>query len=243
MNVNEILEDLSYSWSSMEAQDFNRFLLIGKTVQAKKMLLEEIGEKEANAVMKYFKEKHDAPMDLEAINAKDIVFNQEQQYLFKLGSMIYTSTVRMEHGKMLFFARDDYYPIDNATQIWIIKKEIVENAEYVLLKFNHNNVSERDKGLVGVKVTSLKDWEKQIKEKIQTTLDNEGKISYANGDDFKTVEDLMNHITLTKVSKSEFELLAKNVKNDNDLTIFSIGSYPEDVLAYRPTVKTKMKIK
>lgn len=134
INVYEILEDLSYSWSSPEAKDFQEKVKQEKYKSAEKMLKNEgLGKKEVEAVMNYFKEKYHAkkvlveilPQDYETLQNRDNV-------LVSYGNVLSSTTISNEedythHKGNCFFDKDAYHyvPLKQATQVW--KIEVVKN--------------------------------------------------------------------------------------------------------------------
>lgn len=134
VDVENILEDLSYSWSSPEAQDFQEKIKQGKDKSAEKMLkLSGLNKEEVKAVMEYYKEKYTAkkvlveilPNDYDSLNERDIV-------LVSYGSILFSTLISKEedythHKGVCFFDKQayQYVPLRKAAQVW--KVIIVKN--------------------------------------------------------------------------------------------------------------------
>lgn len=134
VDVEKILDDLSYSWSSPEAEHFQECIKTGQDKKAEKMLKEEgLNKESVQAVMEYFKEKYTAkkvlvevlPKDYETLKENDIV-------LVSYGSILFSTRVSHEerytdHKGLCFFDKEAYHyvPLTKATQVW--KVEVVKS--------------------------------------------------------------------------------------------------------------------
>lgn len=120
INIEDLLHDLSYTWNRMEVDSFHEYMKEGKFTKAKKMLLVDLEENEAQAVLDYFKKKNESKMELVPIEIKDIPLElSNQRYLFKYGDALYTSKVEIFREKITFFA-NDFIPLEKAQQAWVI---------------------------------------------------------------------------------------------------------------------------
>lgn len=134
VDIENILEDLSYSWSSPEAQDFQEKIKQGKDKSAEKMLKESgLSKEEVKAVMAYFKGKYTAkkvlvellPKEYDSLTERDVV-------LVSYGSILFSTRISKEerytdNKGVCFFDKEayQYVPMSKAAQVW--KIEVVKN--------------------------------------------------------------------------------------------------------------------
>lgn len=130
IDVDEILEDLSYSWSSPEAKDFQEKVKQEKYKSAEKMLKDEgLNKKEVEAVMNYFKEKYHAKKVLVEILPQDYdTLKDKDNVLVSYGNILFSTTISNEENYThykgnCFFDKDAYHfvPLKQATQVWKIE--------------------------------------------------------------------------------------------------------------------------
>jgi hypothetical protein len=120
-NVEDILEDLSYSMASPEAEYFHRLMADNKYTEAQSLLNEHISEEESSIVINYFKSKNNQTIELKEISlSENFKAEPEQMYLFKLGAGLYQSSIEEWHGTLAFFAQNTFQPLEKAQQIWKI---------------------------------------------------------------------------------------------------------------------------
>ena len=120
--VEEILEELSYSFATPEAQELHRLIFDKKFAKAKKMLLKYISPEDSKRVIDYFHQKNTKKIELIEINVKDIVLgNEKQQYLFKVGSQLAQSPVfKLHHDSTDYsiFMGGEMFSLKQVTQVW-----------------------------------------------------------------------------------------------------------------------------
>jgi hypothetical protein len=123
-SVQDILEDLSYSFATPEAQELHRLIFDKKFAKAKKMLLEYISEVDAKRVIDYFHEKNTRKIQLVEITVKDIVLgNEKQQYLFKIGDQLAQSSVfKLHHDSPDYsiYMSGQMFSLKQVNQVWKI---------------------------------------------------------------------------------------------------------------------------
>lgn len=121
-NIEDILEDLSYSMASPEAKHFQNLLTNKKFPEAKELLLEHIGEDEATAVINHLTTALKKRMVLVEINAADIpLVEDDQNYLVRFGAeLIPTYLSKDQKGYYYFSTNLGRFYIDKVEQVWKI---------------------------------------------------------------------------------------------------------------------------
>lgn len=132
LDVNQLLEDLSYSWATPEAQDFHYKVRNKNYTSAKKMLAKEgLSKAQIDVIIKYFKNQFTAkrklieyyPSEYENLTEKD-------ELLVSYGGTIIATGVRKEErytrykGNCFYYTGEGYVPLEKAIQVW--KVEIIE---------------------------------------------------------------------------------------------------------------------
>lgn len=131
--IQEIIDDLGYCFSTLEAQHFSALLKAKNIDEACKMLLEHISAQEADAVINHIQSENDKQVVLTEIMVKDITKKHEgKPYLFKVGLSLHQSSIYCRKGELYFYANSENEPIANAQQVWKIeyveaKKTVKEN--------------------------------------------------------------------------------------------------------------------
>lgn len=130
-SVQEILDDLSYSMASPEADAIYYDMKIGDYKEARKMLKKYLDKDELDLVINFFKNKNNTKYQLVEIKASDITPNDySANYLFKLGTSLIQSNVygpgeiSSTLNEPSFYAEHDWHPIEKAQQIWRINLTI-----------------------------------------------------------------------------------------------------------------------
>jgi len=124
----DILEDLSYAWSSAEAETFHTYLRVKDYESAKQMLTDEaLSLEEVALVMDYFKEKFSEKKVITELKPSEFDgISEDERILVSYGGSIFTTCVRDEktHKKS---AENSFYDnngksvkLSEATQIWKI---------------------------------------------------------------------------------------------------------------------------
>lgn len=128
LDVQEIIEELSYSWSTPEAQHYHELVRNKKYAQAQKMLAKEDLDKESvDLVMNYFKQQMHGkkklveyyPSEYENLTEKDNILVSYG------GTMTPTQISNMNdsRGTCFYFSGEGFVPVKKAIQIW--KVEII----------------------------------------------------------------------------------------------------------------------
>lgn len=120
INIEDLLDDLSYTWNRMEVEEFHEHMREGRFAKAKQMLRLDLQENEAQAVLEYFRKKNESKMELVEIAIEDIpLVLSDQRYLFKYGDSLYTSRLQLFREEITFYAKD-FIPVEKAQQAWVI---------------------------------------------------------------------------------------------------------------------------
>jgi hypothetical protein len=121
IDVKQILEELSYRFSSPEAEMFYKLLLNKEYKKAKKMLLEHISDIEAEAIIKYIDDLNTQKINLVEINPKLIEkVEGDKEYIFKFGKEMVKSQIYFINNEFSFYAVREFVSVDKAMQIWEI---------------------------------------------------------------------------------------------------------------------------
>ena len=130
INVEQLLDDLSYSWSTPEAEDFNYKIKASEFDSAQIMLEKEgLNKEEIKAIMKYFKDKFCAKRKLtEYLSSEWDNFKEGDEVLISYGGGLHYSILyKNPYGEGLVFYVRESVEIHKAIQIW--KVEILEENE------------------------------------------------------------------------------------------------------------------
>ena len=123
-SVEDILEDLSYSFSTPEAQGLQLLIIEKKFAKATKMLLKYTSAADAKRVIDYFHEKNTRKIELVEITIKDIVLgNEKLEYLFKIGTKVAKSSVFKIHHDSLdynIYIGGQMFLLKQVNQVWKI---------------------------------------------------------------------------------------------------------------------------
>lgn len=126
-SVDEILDDLSYSMASPEAQAIFESIQSKNYAYAKKALKKYLENDEVNLVLNFYKKKHEQKYELVEIEVKDInIKDFKTEYLFKVGEQISKSTLEPYNNDddIRFYLTPNFYKLKQAQQIWkIVIKE------------------------------------------------------------------------------------------------------------------------
>jgi hypothetical protein len=125
--VQDILNDLSYSLSSPEAQEIYQSIQNKKYAQAKKLLKEHIDEQDAIRVVEFYKKQNAQKYEFVEIEIQDIdLTDYKTQYLFKMGEEIAKSNIEpyRSDDNLCYFMNSKFHTLDKAHQVWkiVIKK-------------------------------------------------------------------------------------------------------------------------
>lgn len=130
LDIEEILEDLSYSWSTPEAQDFHHKVRNKKYTSAKKMLEKEgLSKEQVEVVIKYFKNQFSSkrklieyfPSEYENLTTKD-------ELLVSYGGTITATVISKEERytgfqeNCFYYREEGFVPLKNAIQVWKVEK-------------------------------------------------------------------------------------------------------------------------
>lgn len=131
INVEQLLDDLSYSWSTPEAEDFHWKIREKKFDSAKRMLeKEDLNKEEVKAIMKYFKNKFSAKKKLtEYFSFEWNDFKEGDEVLVSYGGGLHYSKLyqNLRGEGLVFYTSRESVEIHKAIQIW--KVEILEENE------------------------------------------------------------------------------------------------------------------
>lgn len=133
IDVDQILEDLSYSWATPEAQHFHSLIKENKKSTAKNMLRKEnLSEAQIKAVMNYFsKQLQEKKKLIEYFSYEFDNFSVDDDILVSYGGDIFSSKVYRDdtrvvfHNTSCFFDKNSisWVPLSKAKQIWKIEKQ------------------------------------------------------------------------------------------------------------------------
>lgn len=126
VTIEDVLEELSYSWSQPEADDFNNKFKNKDYSSAKKMLKNEgFSEEKIKMVMDYFKEKLDAKKKLvEYFSFEYEHLNEDDNLLIAYGGTIIATQINKNEKytyrkeSCFYDSRGGFIPLSNATQVW-----------------------------------------------------------------------------------------------------------------------------
>lgn len=123
MNTNidtgKILEEMSYIFSSPEADDFHRLILNKNLAAAKKMIAKHYSKEEAKVVVDFLNAKYNQKISLVEITYKEMdLKDYEQAYVFKFGPILSKSKLINLSGDLVFYGNPDFHSIKKANQIW-----------------------------------------------------------------------------------------------------------------------------
>lgn len=132
LDVNQLLEDLSYSWSTPEAQDFHYKVRNKSYTNAKRMLEKEgLSKEQVDVIIKYFKNQFSAKRKLIEYSPFEFEnFTETDNLLVSYGGTIFATGVRKEEkytgykGNCFYHSGEGYVPLEKAIQVW--KVEIIE---------------------------------------------------------------------------------------------------------------------
>lgn len=128
--VQDIITDLSYSWSTPEAQEFHHKMDEKKYTSAKTMLKKEgLNKEQVNMVIDYFKKKKTQKKKIiEYYPSEYANLEDGDSILVSYGGSIIASMVRENEritdikGNCFFDGRSEYIALSDATQVWKVEK-------------------------------------------------------------------------------------------------------------------------
>lgn len=129
-NIDDILEELSYSMATPEAQEFHLYIQEKKFSIAKKCLLEHTDEETASFVVNYFKKLKKENVKLVEIKVNDIPQEESsQQYIFRVGKDMYCSRIyeniraSKNQDKYGFYTSGAFLDLSKADQAWRVENQ------------------------------------------------------------------------------------------------------------------------
>lgn len=122
MTVEDLVNDLTLTFNSCEAQDLYQLIVDKKRSKAFEILRTSYSEEDSNAIIDYYYAKHDKKISFKEVSVEDIEKIAEQKkYLFKIGNSLIQSKLYFERNEWtLFMDREGWVPITKASQIWEI---------------------------------------------------------------------------------------------------------------------------
>ncbi len=119
--IQDLLEELSYAFSTPEAADFNYLMINRKFAKATKMLVEYISHEDADLLVKHLHAENIKTVSLVEISVSEIdLKNDQQRYLIKVGLEFGTSSLIQMSESLGFFLGSSLITLDKVSQIWKI---------------------------------------------------------------------------------------------------------------------------
>lgn len=113
-----LIDELSYGFSTPEAQEFNEHILNKRFAIAEKMLADYMIQSDAALVVEHIHKKNTQKVSLIELD-KDVAFlSEDVQYLIKIGQTIVYSALFVHSDNVGFYAHNKFVPIKDLNQIW-----------------------------------------------------------------------------------------------------------------------------
>lgn len=120
--IEKLIEDLSYSFSTPEAQDFMELVKEGRYIKAVNFLVRENGsdKDDAKRIVDHFRKEVEQKFTLVEITLADIdLSDSKQRYIFNYGGSLNPSEIyRYKDEAPTFYHNSQFLPLGLARQIW-----------------------------------------------------------------------------------------------------------------------------
>lgn len=123
VKVDEILNDLSYRFSTPEASDFYRAINEGKFSKARTMLAKEISEEDVNILMEYLIAEKKQKYALNEFPLKEVGSLKEgDSVVLNYSGIVLHSKLYMSNNNLCFYYDSTFITISKVQQIWLVTK-------------------------------------------------------------------------------------------------------------------------
>ena len=122
VDIEQILDDLSYSFSTPEAVELHSYIADKKFNKAKKILLDHTDIETAQRIIEHIHIKNTKKIIFEEIDMVSLNVNDlEQKYLFSYGGELYSGKLYSGKNGLWFWANSSMIDLNKVNQIWKIK--------------------------------------------------------------------------------------------------------------------------
>lgn len=123
VKVDEILEDLSYRFSTPEALEFYRAINAGNFSKAKAMLANELSDQDAGMLMEYLIAEKKQKYNLTEFPFKDLsLLKEDDSVVLNYSGIIVHSKLYLSRESLCFYYDNSFISISKAQQLWLVKK-------------------------------------------------------------------------------------------------------------------------